>query len=97
MTRRGARTVKQTERPQDLDGARVARDDLPVVARRAEDRAADRGARGVPGRVEEEDEPREAREAVGPIDLRGDGGDEREEAAAEEAVEDREDDLCVYV
>ena len=45
--------------------------------------------------VEQQQQPREAREPVRAVHLGGDGGDEGEEAAAEEAVEDREDHLCV--
>ncbi len=45
------------------------------------------------GKVEEQHEPREAREPAGPPELRGDGGREREEAPAHEAVQDRERQL----
>lgn len=48
------------------------------------------------GKVKEQHEPGEAGEPAGAPELRGDGGREREEATAHEAVEDRERQLsCV--
>ena len=41
------RTIHQTERAEHLYRTRITGDDLPVVARRAEDSAANRGTSGV--------------------------------------------------